>query len=188
MNPAGKAPGKGGTSERGDAARTIRTVLLSVVGLALAVGVGFAANAISRDSIGLASTPGGSGIRLSPAATTARSTSAGRAPSRSNHRKAARRLEPGSHPTTSSVAPPNRPQPAGTSTAPASPGGAGDRGGGSQGGSGSSGGTGGGGSGSSGGSGGGGSGSSGGSSGGGGGSSGSSGGGGSAGGHGGGDD
>lgn len=44
----------------GGAVRKI--VLLGTVGLALAVGVGFAANAISRDSIGLAATPAGSGI------------------------------------------------------------------------------------------------------------------------------
>jgi hypothetical protein len=43
-----------------------KLVLLGVAGLALAVGVGFAANAISRDSIGLAPTPAGSGIELSP--------------------------------------------------------------------------------------------------------------------------
>ena len=46
-----------------------KLVLLGVAGLALAVGVGFAANAISRDSIGLAPTPAGSGIELSPAKT-----------------------------------------------------------------------------------------------------------------------
>jgi hypothetical protein len=47
-----------------------KLLLLGIAGLALAVGVGFAANAISRDSIGLASMPAGSGIELSPAKTT----------------------------------------------------------------------------------------------------------------------
>ena len=46
---------------------TLRTAILAVVGLALAVAVGLAANAISRDSIGLAPTPVGSGVRLAPA-------------------------------------------------------------------------------------------------------------------------
>src|SRR6266576_1539220 len=45
---------------------TARTVLLGMVGLALAVAVGLAANAISRDSIGLAPTPAGSGVPLAP--------------------------------------------------------------------------------------------------------------------------
>ncbi|HEX7300548.1 MAG TPA: hypothetical protein VF257_16240 [Solirubrobacteraceae bacterium] len=48
----------------------LRTAVLAVVGLALAVAVGLAANAISRDSIGLAPTPAGSGVPLSPARTT----------------------------------------------------------------------------------------------------------------------
>jgi hypothetical protein len=65
-------------------------MLLGVAGLALAVGVGFAANAISRDSIGLASTPAGSGIELSPAKTSAAGSrapkSSGRAPARSKAR------------------------------------------------------------------------------------------------------
>jgi hypothetical protein len=47
-----------------------KLVLLGIAGIALAVGVGLAANAISRDSIGLAPTPAGSGIELSPAKTT----------------------------------------------------------------------------------------------------------------------
>ena len=46
---------------------TLRTAILAVIGLALAVAVGLAANAISRDSIGLAPTPVGSGVRLAPA-------------------------------------------------------------------------------------------------------------------------
>ena len=46
---------------------TARTAILAVVGLCLAVAVGLAANAISRDSIGLAPTPEGSGVRLAPA-------------------------------------------------------------------------------------------------------------------------
>jgi hypothetical protein len=49
---------------------TLRTVILAIVGLGLAVAVGFAANAISRDSIGLAPTPVGSGVRLAPPKTT----------------------------------------------------------------------------------------------------------------------
>jgi hypothetical protein len=57
---------------------TLRTAILAVIGLALAVAVGLAANAISRDSIGLAPTPAGSGVRLAPARTT--STAARQAP------------------------------------------------------------------------------------------------------------
>jgi hypothetical protein len=49
---------------------TARTAILAVVGLCLAVAVGLAANAISRDSIGLAPTPVGSGVRLAPGRTT----------------------------------------------------------------------------------------------------------------------
>jgi hypothetical protein len=49
---------------------TLRTAILAVVGLGLAVVVGLAANAISRDSIGLAPTPAGSGVRLAPARST----------------------------------------------------------------------------------------------------------------------
>jgi hypothetical protein len=47
-----------------------RTIALGVVGLALAVAVGLAANAISRDSIGLAPTPAGTHVPLAPAKTT----------------------------------------------------------------------------------------------------------------------
>ena len=46
-----------------------RTILLGVLGLVAAVGVGLAANAISRDSIGLAPTPQGATL-APPAATT----------------------------------------------------------------------------------------------------------------------
>jgi hypothetical protein len=53
-----------------------KTLLLGVLGLVLAVGVGLAANAISRDSIGLASAPAGSGIELSPARTTGAASAA----------------------------------------------------------------------------------------------------------------
>ena len=53
-----------------------KLLLLGVAGLALAVAVGFAANAISRDSIGLAPTPAGSGIELSPAKTSGASSCA----------------------------------------------------------------------------------------------------------------
>ena len=49
---------------------TLRTAILAVVGLCLAVAVGLAANAISRDSIGLAPAPVGSGVRLAPSKTT----------------------------------------------------------------------------------------------------------------------
>jgi uncharacterized membrane protein YgcG len=45
----------------------LRTAIRAVVGLCLAVAVGLAANAISRDSIGLAPTPAGSDVRLAPA-------------------------------------------------------------------------------------------------------------------------
>jgi hypothetical protein len=49
---------------------TLRTIALGIVGLVLAVAVGLAANAISRDSIGLAPTPAGSRVPLAPAKTT----------------------------------------------------------------------------------------------------------------------
>jgi hypothetical protein len=58
-----------------------KLVLLGVAGLTLAVGVGFAANAISRDSIGLAPTPAGSGIELSPAKTSGAAAAKPAAPS-----------------------------------------------------------------------------------------------------------
>jgi hypothetical protein len=50
---------------------TLRTIALGIVGLALAVAVGLAANAISRDSVGLAPTPAGSRVPLAPAKRTA---------------------------------------------------------------------------------------------------------------------
>jgi hypothetical protein len=80
-----------------------KIVLLATVGLALAVGVGFAANAISRDSIGLAPTPAGSGIELAPAKTSPGKSAKqpARAPARSKVAKPA----PAGRPTTSSSAP-----------------------------------------------------------------------------------
>jgi uncharacterized membrane protein YgcG len=45
---------------------SVRTILLGIVGLAIAVTVGLAANAISRDSIGLAPSPAGTSVPLSP--------------------------------------------------------------------------------------------------------------------------
>ena len=56
---------------------TARTAILAVVGLVLAVAVGLAANAISRDSIGLAPTPEGTGV-----APRAREEPGGRVPAR----------------------------------------------------------------------------------------------------------
>jgi hypothetical protein len=56
---------------------TLRTAILAVIGLGLAVLVGLAANAISRDSIGLAPTPVGSSVRLAPARSTSTTTPTG---------------------------------------------------------------------------------------------------------------
>jgi hypothetical protein len=46
--------------------RTALTAVLAVVGLALAVGVGLAANAVSDDSVGLSATPLRAGQGLAP--------------------------------------------------------------------------------------------------------------------------
>ena len=61
---------------------SVRTVLLGIVGLALAVAVGPAANAISRDSIGLAPTPAGSGVPLAPPRTSSTAAKSAPAPAR----------------------------------------------------------------------------------------------------------
>jgi hypothetical protein len=82
---------------------TVRTVILAIVGLGLAVAVGFAANAISRDSIGLAPTPLGSGVRLAPPKTTSTPARPTRTAPSTAKKKATR---PKPKPSTTPTAPP----------------------------------------------------------------------------------
>jgi CheY-like chemotaxis protein len=79
---------------------TLRTVVLGIVGLALAVAVGLAANAISRDSIGLAPTPAGSGVPLAPPRTTSTAAKSAPAPARKKTTKPKATTPTTSTPTT----------------------------------------------------------------------------------------
>ena len=78
----------------------LRTAVLAVVGLALAVAVGLAANAISRDSIGLAPTPAGSGVPLAPPRTTSTAAKSAPAPARKKTTKPKATTPTTSTPTT----------------------------------------------------------------------------------------
>jgi hypothetical protein len=105
-----------------------RTIVLAIAGLAVAVAVGLAANAISRDSIGLAPSPTGSSVRLAPPKPTA--TPAKR-PARTTKRKPKRPAR--KQPTTTTTTPPptatTAPAPTATSGRDDHGGGSGSRGG-----------------------------------------------------------
>jgi hypothetical protein len=81
---------------------TLRTAILAIVGLGLAVAVGFAANAISRDSIGLAPTPVGSGVRLAPP----KGTSTAAQPTRTAPSTTKKATKPKPKTSTTTTAPP----------------------------------------------------------------------------------
>jgi len=93
----------------------LRTAILAVVGLGLAVAVGLAANAISRDSIGLAPTPVGSGVRLAPAKRPATAAKPTRKATQTATKKKAAKAKRSTTGTTTTAPAPAAPAPTTTS-------------------------------------------------------------------------